>query len=111
MKPTTYRLYRDVNREVEYRGLTGVYIVYLGAGAVAILLIIAMLNAAKLSFYTCAGTALILAAVLFHTIYRLHKKYGRYGGARKRRAAAMPRSTIIRSREIYFGKNNQEEKA
>ena len=102
MSPVRHNTWKAVNRSVEFKGLSGPYLIIAAAGFVTILLMLAVLHFIGCPIYGCVAVAVLGGAALLIAVYWLNRRYGRNGFRKKRTAAAFPRRIKTRSRQLYF---------
>ena len=102
MSYKVYPINRGVGRPIEFKGLKGQYIIYLAAGLVGLLLLLAILYLIGLPPYPCMGAVLLAGACLFQWVYYMNRRYGQYGRMKYRAARKIPRVIFSRSRKVFL---------
>ncbi|MES2329661.1 MAG: DUF4133 domain-containing protein [Bacteroidota bacterium] len=80
---SVYQINKGVNRSLEFKGIKGSYIAYLGAGLVLLLLLFVILFTAGCNTYLLLGIILAGGALLFLSVIRASKRYGEHGLLKK----------------------------
>ncbi len=83
MANSVYKINKGINKPVEFRGLKGQYIWYLGGGLVILLIVFAILYVVGINTFFCVGLIGILGTALFMQVYKLSHKYGEHGMMKK----------------------------
>ena len=104
MKTEVYTINKGVNRAIEFRGLQAQYIWWLGGGVVGLLVVFAGLYIAGVNPFACLGIVGIGGTVLFREVYRMSRRYGRYGLMKKAAARRLPRRIRIATRKSFVKK-------
>jgi hypothetical protein len=104
MRTMAYTINKGVNRPVEFRGLKGQYIWWLGGGIVGLLALFAGMYIAGVNPFGCIAMVGLAGTVLFIRVYRLSRVYGEYGWMKKMAARRIPARIRSGSRKIFFGK-------
>lgn len=99
--PTTYTINRAINKPIEFRGLKGQYILYAGGVLVGDILLFAILYICRVNSWICVMLSFGLGGGGVTTLYRICKKYGQYGLAKKRAAKNVPEAILVSSRKIF----------
>jgi hypothetical protein len=102
----TYATNRGVNRPMEFRGLQAQYIFWLVGVVLGDLLLFAVLHLCGLNSWICLPVVLGLGGAGIAGVYRLSKKYGRYGLMKRRAAKCLPTALRSRSKAIFQHSNN-----
>lgn len=98
---SVYQINKGLGRAIEFRGLKAQYIGFLAGGLVALLLLFAVLYIAGLNLYVLIGSVAVLGVLLFSTVMRLSRVYGRYGLMKKYARRSIPVSLSSRSRRLF----------
>ena len=76
MSNSVYKINKEINKPVEFRGLKAQYIWYLGGGLVILLILFAILYVIGINTFFCVGLIAILGTGLYKKLYKLRHKYG-----------------------------------
>ncbi|QEH39438.1 DUF4133 domain-containing protein [Chitinophaga sp. XS-30] len=98
---TVYNVNKGINKPLEFKGLKAQYILYLGAGLVALLLVFAVLYMTGVSPYLCIAIVCGCGGVLITRMYALSHKYGEYGLMKKLAEKQLPDAVCGRSRKCF----------
>ena len=104
MSNTVYVINRGINRSITFRGLKAQYIIWLALGLVLLLLLFAILHILGVNTYVCIGLVLLLGTGLIGLVYRLSKKYGKYGLMKEMAGRKVPRALRSSSRKMFMCK-------
>jgi len=99
---TVYDINKGINRSIEFKGIKAQYIVYLGVGMVALLLLFSILYIIGINIYVCLGIILPGGGTFVFYIQRFSKKYGEHGLVKKMAAAKLPLAIVSRSRSPFI---------
>ena len=99
--PTTYTINRAINKPIEFRGLKAHYILYAGGVLVGDILLFAILYICRVNSWVCVTVSFTIGGGGVTLLYKLCKKYGQYGLAKKRAAKNIPGSVLVNSRTIF----------
>jgi len=99
----TYTINKGVNRPVEFKGLKGKYIWWLGGGLVALLGLLAVLYIVRISPVVCIGLTGTSGMILFFQVYRMNRIYGEYGLMKAIAFRRTPRRVKSVSRRLFYG--------
>ena len=102
MKTEVYTINKGVNRAIEFRGLQAQYIGWLAGGLIALLIVFAAMYIAGVNPFACVAIAVIGGAVLFRQVYRMSRKYGRWGWMKRSAARKLPRRIKAETRNIFL---------
>jgi hypothetical protein len=97
-----YPINKGVNRPIEFRGLQAQYIWYLAGAVLAVLFVFSILYLIGLSAYLDVPLSLTLGGWSIARIYRISRKYGRYGRMKARAQKAIPSHLRSRSRNSFI---------
>ena len=97
-KPMEYEINRGIGREVEFRGLTSLYLFLFAGGLLAAFLLVVVLHLCGVpqSVYIVSGIV-TATFVVFGTFY-LNRKYGRWGLMKSSASRRRPRRILRRQR-------------
>lgn len=104
MSNSVYQINKGINKPVEFRGLKGQYIWYLGGGLVTLLIIFAIMYICGINIFLCLLVIVALGTTLFLYVYRLSHRYGEFGLMKKIARKAVPK--VIKSYSIQLLKNS-----
>lgn len=62
---TIYAINKGINRSIEFRGIKALYIMYLAAGLIGLLLLFTIFYVIGFGIYVCLGIVIPLGTVLF----------------------------------------------
>ena len=96
-----YQINKGVNRSLEFKGIKGSYILYLGAGLVLLLLLFAILFTAGCNTYLLLGIILLAGALLFLSVTRLSKRFGEHGILKKFAKQQLPTCVSSKSWKTF----------
>ena len=106
MATSVYTINKGINRPVEFRGLKGQYIWYLGAGLLLLLVLFALLYICGLNSFIYLFMILFAGTVLFAWVYRLSNTYGEHGMMKKAASRGLPSVLKSYSRKLFFKKSS-----
>ena len=104
MANSVYKINKGINKPVEFKGLKAQYILYLGIGLVALLILFAILYIAGVNTYVCLVVIFSLGALLFMRVSRMSNKYGQHGMMKKVASRNVPRIIKAYSRRMFFNR-------
>ncbi len=96
-----YPINKGVNRSLEFKGIKGSYILYLGAGLVLLFLLFAILFTAGCNTYALCAIILPAGALLFFSVIRLSKRYGEHGIFKKFAKHQLPQCVSSKSSKTF----------
>lgn len=102
MSNSVYTINKTINKPIEFKGLKGQYIWYLGGGLVGLLLLFAILYISGVNPFICLVLILLIGIGLFMQVYRLSHKYGEYGMMKKIAKRGIPQSVKVYSRKTFI---------
>jgi len=97
-----YAINKLINRPLEFKGLKGQYVPLLGLGLVSLLLLFVTLYLLGLPLWLLLLLVFSLGSLLFFVIYRLSRRFGRYGLLKWQAARRMPQAIRFPSRKLFF---------
>jgi cell division protein FtsW (lipid II flippase) len=97
-----YLINKGVNRTLEFKGIKGSYILYLGTGLVLLFVLSAILFTAGLNNYLLLGIILPAGAILFLLVARLSKRYGEHGLLKKIAKQQLPQCVASKNSKTFF---------
>ena len=106
MPRSEYVINRGVNAPIEFRGLRGQYIYYLGIGLTAVLVLFVVLYLCGVPALICVSIAGISGGYLFRRVYHDNAKFGVDGLMKKKARKILPAAIKNQSRIIFF--SNQQ---
>ena len=99
---TVYRLNKGINRPIEFKGLQGQYILYLGLGLVSLLLSFTCLYLLGVPVSLCLGLVGTAGTGLFLAVFRLSHRYGQYGLMKRWAFHRLPKRLRVSSRQVFL---------
>ncbi|UCS92184.1 DUF4133 domain-containing protein [Echinicola marina] len=93
-----YTINKGVNRPISFKGLQAQYILYLGVGLVVLLLLFAISYVLGISFWLSGTACGFMGYLLFETVFKLNRKYGRYGLKKRLARHKLPMGIKVRDR-------------
>ncbi len=102
---TTYTINRAVDRPIEFKGLKAQYILYAGGVLVGDILLFAILYICRVNSWACVLISFGLGGGSITFLYKICKKYGQYGLAKKNAAKRLPESLRSNSRKTFIQLN------
>lgn len=102
MPGSAYVINKGINAPIEFKGLKGQYIWYLGIGLVVVLLLFVILYLCGLNTFVCLGIAVALGGGLFYWVYKTSATYGPSGLMKKAARRLMPGHIRSRSRACFM---------
>ncbi|MBL7858182.1 MAG: DUF4133 domain-containing protein [Cyclobacteriaceae bacterium] len=97
-----YKINKGINKPIEFKGLKAQYIGYLGAGAIILLILFAVLYISGVNMFVCLGLIVILGILLFMGVYHLSDTYGQHGLVKKLARRNIPVFLKAKSRKIFY---------
>lgn len=101
MANSVYRINKGINRPIEFRGLKGQYIWYMGVGVIALLFMFAILYALGVPPFVCVGLILSAGGLLTQRLYHMSHTYGPYGLIKKLARRRVPPAIRVSSRLVF----------
>lgn len=105
MSHSLYTINKGINRDIEFRGLRGPYIGYLGGVITLHLLGFALAYVAGMNLYLCVVLTAGSGTLVTTRIYALSKKYGAFGLMKKQARRKVPDLITCRSRRVFTAPN------
>jgi hypothetical protein len=102
-----YNINRRVDMPIEFRGLKAQYILYAGGILAGDILLFAILYICRVNSWVCVLTSFGLGGGGIAMLYRLSKKHGEHGLAKKRAAKRLPATIRCHSRSIFTALNKK----
>ncbi|HVM87900.1 MAG TPA: DUF4133 domain-containing protein [Puia sp.] len=102
MPTSIYKINRNINKSIEFRGLKAQYIWWLGGGVIGLMILFAIMYITGINAYVCVSIILIAGGFLFTSIYSLSNKYGEHGMKKKIAKRSIPKTIRIYNRKIFF---------
>jgi len=99
---TVYQINKGVNRSLEFKGIKGTYIVFLGAGLIILFLMFVILFTAGCNTYASCAIILPAGALLFLVVMRLSKRYGEHGLLKKIAKKQLPHCIKSKSKTAFY---------
>jgi hypothetical protein len=97
-----YQINKAVNRPLEFKGVRGSFILYLGVGLVLLFLLAAILFTAGCNSYLILGIILPAGALLFLFGSRLSKRFGEHGLLKKLAKQQLPKCVASKTWKMFF---------
>jgi hypothetical protein len=104
---TTYTINRAIDRPIEFRGLKAQYILYAGGVLVGDIFLFAVLYICRVNSWACVVISFGLGGGGITLLYKICKKYGQYGLAKKTAAKRAPASFRCYSSTTFTRLNTQ----
>lgn len=101
MGNSVYQINKGINQSIEFKGLKAQYILYLGAGVIALMIVFSMLYIAGLPSLLCVGIIAVSGVFLVLKIYRMSHKYGEYGLMKALSKKQLPKAVRTYSRKVF----------
>ncbi|MBW8683451.1 DUF4133 domain-containing protein [Chitinophaga rhizophila] len=76
---SVYAINKGINASVEFKGLKAQYIVYLAAGALALLVLFVIGYMCQIPYYILIPLMILIGTGLYIYVMRLSNKYGEHG--------------------------------
>lgn len=89
---SVYQVNKGINRPIEFKGLKGQYIWWLGGGILMLLLVFAVMYIVGVSIYVCVVFVLVMGAAVFFVVFRMSKAYGEHGWMKKMARRSVPKA-------------------
>lgn len=102
MANSVYQINKGINKSIEFKGLKGQYIWYLGGGLIGLLILFAIMYIIGINTFICLVIIVGLGTCLFIYIYRLSNNYGEYGMLKKLARRHVPQIVKSNSRKLFF---------
>jgi hypothetical protein len=104
MGNSIYQINKGINKSIEFKGLKAQYIWYFGGGAVALLILFALMYIIGINSFVCLGIILMAGTVLVIKIYALSNKYGEHGMMKVMAKRNVPKVLKSYSRKMFLQK-------
>lgn len=101
-----YQINKGINKPIEFKGLKAQYIIYLGAGLVALLLLFAVLYLLGTPVLLCILIISAGGTLLFFKVFELSRKYGEHGLMKKNAVRNIPACLKFNTRKIFYEKRS-----
>jgi hypothetical protein len=101
MANSVYQINKGINKSIEFRGLKGQYIWYLGGGIVSLLVLFSAMYIIGVNSFICIGVILIAGTVLVIKVYAMSNTYGEYGMMKAIAKRSVPKVVKNNSREVF----------
>lgn len=98
-----YPINKGVARPITFKGLVGVYILYLLLGLAGLLLLFGILYVLRVEIWLILLLVLMLGAVLFTLVFRLSKRFGEHGLSKYLAGRRLPNGIRFGSRRLFVG--------
>ncbi|MBS1975310.1 MAG: DUF4133 domain-containing protein, partial [Bacteroidetes bacterium] len=90
MHTSIYKINKNINKPIEFKGLKAQYIWWLGAAVIGLMILFAIMYIAGINAYLCVVVILMAGGFSIHFIYRLSNKYGEHGMKKKIAKRSIP---------------------
>lgn len=104
MAVSTYTINKGINAPIEFKGLKGQWIYWLGGGLAGILLLFVVLYLCGVNTFICLGIAAGLGAWLFTWVYKSSALHGQHGMMKKTARRMLPTVIKNKSRKCFMKK-------
>ena len=101
MANSVYQINKGINKSIEFKGLKAQYIWYLGAAAMGLLVVYAVMYVMGINTYISIVVILILGALMVMQIYAMSNKYGEHGLMKVMAKKSIPKTVKLNSRKIF----------
>ena len=101
MSTSTYSINKGINKPIEFKGLKGQYIWWLGGGLLALLILFATLYICGVNTFLCLLIIVSLAIVLFMQVYKVSRKHGEHGMMKAIAKRSVPNVVKNYSRNLF----------
>ncbi|CAL1519138.1 DUF4133 domain-containing protein [Chitinophaga sp. MM2321] len=105
MGNSVYVINKGINKSIEFKGLKAQYIWYLGAGAMILMILYAILYLAGIDTYVGMALILSVGAGMVMKVYQMSNKYGEYGLMKEIAKRGIPKVVKCNSREVFRNMN------
>lgn len=102
MPISTYVINKGVNADIEFKGLRGQWIYYLGGGLAALLILFVVLYLCGVHTIICLSIIVSGGGYLFRWVYQSNTNFGRDGLMKKKAKRLLPRVIKNNSRKIFI---------
>lgn len=102
MQNSVYALHRGINQPMIFKGLKAQYILYMGIGALLLLIAFTLLYVLGLSTWLNLGMTLGLAGGWIALMYRMSNRFGPYGLMKRWARVRLPRALSVSSRKSFM---------
>jgi hypothetical protein len=96
-----YEINRGINRPIEFKGLKGPYIFYMGGGFGILLILFAIGYLAGANLYVCIGVIGLLGCGLYTQVTRLSRQYGVHGLMKTTARRQVPPAISCHTRSLF----------
>ncbi|MGC3947986.1 MAG: DUF4133 domain-containing protein [Chryseolinea sp.] len=97
-----YKINKGINKPIEFKGLKAQYIAYLGAGAIILLVLFAILYISGVPMLVCLSLIVVLGVLIFTGVYHLSDTYGQHGLLKKLAKKSIPLFLKSTSRKTFY---------
>ena len=104
MPRSEYLINKGVNAEIEFKGLRGQYIYYLGGGLAVLLIVFVILYLCGVNTFICLSIVGAAGGYLFRWVYTTNAKFGVDGLMKKKARRLMPKMISNHSRKVFLKK-------
>ncbi|WP_149243010.1 DUF4133 domain-containing protein [Dyadobacter sp. 32] len=98
---SVYQINKGINTPIEFKGLKAQYIWYMGAAAIILFGIYALLYSFGVRSYICVGIVILLGIPMIMGIYHLSAAYGEHGVTKMLARRRIPKYVRSRSRKTF----------
>lgn len=104
MPRSEYVINKGVNSEIEFKGLRGQWIYYLGGGLAALLIVFVILYLCGVHTVICLSIVGSSGGYLFRWVYKSNRIFGSDGLMKRRARKMLPHVIKNQSRKIFIAK-------
>lgn len=105
METSIYKINKGINRSIEFKGLKAQYIWYLGAGAVLLLVLFAVMYFIGIPSLVCVIITVVVGAGVVAKVYGMSAKYGEHGLMKELARKQVPKVIKLKDRSLFFEGN------
>ena len=102
MSTSVYPINKGINRPIEFKGLKGQYIWWLGGGLLTLLILFAILYICGVNTFLCLFIIVGLATLLFLQVYKTSRKHGVHGMMKTLARRSIPKVIKSYTRKIFL---------
>lgn len=102
MSSSIYTINKGVNASIEFKGIKAQYIIYLGLGLVALLILFSILYIVGVATYICAAVTGVLGYGLVAWVIRFSRLYGEHGLIKEIGYRRLPDSLHPSGRHVFL---------
>src|SRR5450755_3375797 len=102
MASNEYPINKGINRSIQFKGVKGKYILWMGGGLLGVFFLFVLMRLGGVNAYVCILTALIIGTGLIAVVSRLSHKYGEFGLMKKMAQRRIPKELRSYSRNAFI---------